>query len=111
MASSKAYLGFVLEQLSELDDITSKAMMGEYIIYYRGRVVGGIYDDRFLVKPTKSARAMMPDADLEFPYEGAKEMPLVDNVENREFLRELIEAMYDELPAPKQKRRQNDERN
>ena len=111
MASSKAYLDFVLEQLSELDDITSKAMMGEYIIYYRGRVVGGIYDDRFLVKPTKSARAMMPDADLELPYEGAKEMLLVDNVENREFLRELIEAMYDELPAPKQKRRQSDERN
>ena len=111
MASSKAYLGFALEQLSELDDITSKAMMGEYIIYYRGRVVGGIYDDRFLVKPTKSARAMMPDADLELPYEGAKEMLLVDNVENREFLRELIEAMYDELPAPKQKRRQSDERN
>ena len=111
MASSKAYLDFVLEQLSELDDITSKAMMGEYIIYYRGKVVGGIYDDRFLVKPTKSARAMMPDADLELPYEGAKEMLLVDNVENREFLRELIEAMYDELPAPKQKRRQSDERN
>ena len=105
MASSKAYLDFVLEQLSELDDITSKAMMGEYIIYYRGRVVGGIYDDRFLVKPTKSARAMMPDTDLELPYEGAKEMLLVDNVENREFLRELIEAMYDELPAPKQKKK------
>ena len=105
MASSKAYLGFVLEQLSELDDITSKAMMGEYIIFYRGRVVGGIYDDRFLVKPTKSARAMMPDADLELPYEGAKEMLLVDNVENREFLRELIEAMYAELPAPKQKKK------
>ena len=98
-------MGFVLEQLSELDDVTSKAMMGEYIIYYRGRVVGGIYDDRFLVKPTKSARAMMPDADLELLYEGAKEMLIVDNVENREFLRELIEAMYDELPAPKQKKK------
>ena len=98
-------MGFVLEQLSELDDVTSKAMMGEYIIYYRGRVVGGIYDDRFLVKPTKSAVAMMPNADLELPYEGAKEMLLVDNVENREFLRELIEAMYDELPAPKQKKK------
>ena len=98
-------MGFVLEQLSELDDVTSKAMMGEYIIYYRDRVVGGIYDDRFLVKPTKSARAMMPDTDLELPYEGAKEMLLVDNVENREFLRELIEAMYDELPAPKQKKK------
>lgn len=104
MASSKSYLDFVLEQLSGLDGITSRAMMGEYIIYYRGRVVGGIYDDRFLVKPTKSAKAMMPDADMELPYEGAKEMLLVGNVENREFLRELIEAMYDELPAPKNKK-------
>ena len=76
-------------------------MMGEYIIYYRGRVVGGIYDDRFLVKPTKSAVEMMPDADRELPYEGAKEMLLVDDVENREFLKELLEAMYSELPAPK----------
>ena len=104
MASSKSYLDFVLEQLSELDDVTSRAMMGEYIIYYRGRIVGGIYDDRFLVKPTKSAKAMMPNADMERPYEGAKEMLLVDNVENREFLRELIEPMYDELPVPKKKK-------
>jgi TfoX/Sxy family transcriptional regulator of competence genes len=80
-------------------------MMGEYIIYYRGKVVGGIYDDRFLVKPVKAAKAMMPDADLELPYEGAKEMLLVDDVENREFLRELLEAMYDELPAPKKKKK------
>ena len=79
-------------------------MMGEYIIYYRGRIIGGIYDDRFLVKPTKSAMAMMPDADMELPYEGAKEMLLVDNVENKEFLRELLEAMYDELPPPKKKK-------
>jgi TfoX/Sxy family transcriptional regulator of competence genes len=80
-------------------------MMGEYIIYYRGKVVGGIYDDRFLVNPTKSAIAMMPDADMETPYEGAKEMLLVDDVENREFLRELLEAMCPELPAPKKKKR------
>jgi len=104
MASSKAYLAFVLEQLSELDEISYKTMMGEYIIYYRGRVVGGIYDDRFLVKPVKSAIAMMPNADRELPYEGAKEMLLVENVENRDFLRELLEAMYDELPLPKKKK-------
>lgn len=79
-------------------------MMGEYIIYYRGKIVGGIYDDRFLVKLTKSAAAMMPDADRELPYEGAKKMLLVDNVENKEFLRELLEAMYEELPAPKKKK-------
>ncbi len=106
MASSKEYLAFILDQLSELDGISYRAMMGEYIIYYRGKVVGGIYDDRFLVKPVKSAVAMMPNADREIPYEGAKEMLLVDNVENKDFLRELLEAMYDELPAPKQKKKQ-----
>ena len=104
MASSKDYLDFILEQLSELDDITYRAMMGEYIIYYRGKGVGGIYDDRFLVKPVKSAVTMMPEASLELPYEGAKEMLLVDNVENKEFLRNLLEAMYEELPAPKKKK-------
>ena len=105
MASNKDYLEYILDQLSDLDEISYRPMMGEYIIYYRGKVVGGIYDDRFLVKPVKSAVAMMPDAEKEFPYEGAKEMLLVDDVENREFLRELLEAMYDELPAPKKKKK------
>ena len=104
MASSREYLEFILEQLSGLENITWRAMMGEYIIYYRDRIVGGIYDDRFLVKPTKSALAMMPDADRELPYEGAKEMLLVDNVDSREFLTALLTAMYDELPAPKKKK-------
>ena len=104
MASSKEYLDFVLEQLSKLDEITYKAMMGEYIIYYRGKIVGGIYDDRFLVKPTESAKALMPEADMELPYEGAKEMLLVDDIENKEFLKKLLEAMYDELPEPKKKK-------
>ena len=101
MASTKAYLDFILDQLSGLDEITYRAMMGEYIIYYRGRIVGGVYDDRFLVKPTKSAVAMMPDAERELPYEGAKEMLLVDNVDDREFLQKLLDAMYEELPASK----------
>ena len=93
MASSKEYLDFVLEQLSGLEDITYKAMMGEFILYYHGKIVGGIYDDRFLVKNVNSARKLMPDAELELPYEGAKEMLLVDNVENREFLEELLERI------------------
>ncbi len=105
MASSKEYLNFVLEQLSELEDVTYRAMMGEYIIYYGGKIVGGIYDDRFLVKPTKSAVAKMHDASMELPYEGAKEMILVDDLENKDFLCELFEAMYDELPAPKKKKK------
>ena len=105
MASGKEYLDFILEQLSELDDISYRTMMGEYIIYYRGKIVGGIYDNRFLVKPTNTALAMMPSAEKELPYEGAKEMLLVDNVEDREFLTELLEAMYDELPVPKKKKK------
>ena len=105
MASSREYLDFILEQLSGLEKVTYRAMMGEYLIYYRGKLIGGIYDDRFLVKPVKSALAMMPDADREIPYEGAKEMLLVDNVDNREFLEELAEALYAELPAPKEKKR------
>ena len=105
MASNKEYLDFILEQLSELEGITFKPMMGEYILYMHGKIIGGIYDDRFLVKPTKSAMAMMPDAEWELPYEGAKEMLLVDNVDNRGFLKELLTAMFDELPAPKQKRK------
>ena len=103
MASSEGYLEFILDQLSELEQISWRAMMGEYILYYRGRIFGGVYDDRFLVKPTASARAMMPEADSERPYEGAKEMLLVDNVENKAFLRALLDAMYEELPAPKNK--------
>ena len=104
MASSKEYLEFILDQLSGLDGVTYRAMMGEYIIYYRGKAVGGIYDDRFLVKPVKAAVTMMPDADRELPYEGAKEMLLVDDVEIREFLGRLLEAMFDERPAPKKKK-------
>ena len=103
MASSKEYLEYVLDQLSELDEITYKAMMGEFIIYYRGKIVGGIYDDRFLVKNIKAASDMMPEVALELPYEGAKKMLLVDEVDDREFLRNLLEAMYDELPAPKKR--------
>ena len=104
MASDKEYLDFVLEQLSELDGITYRAMMGEYIIYYRDKVAGGIFDNRFLVKPTPSAETMMPEAERELPYEGGREMLLVDNLESRDFLRELLEAVYEELPAPKKKK-------
>ena len=104
MASSKSYLEFILEQLSLLDDVSYRAMMSEYIIYYHGKVIGGIDEDRFLVKVTKASRELMPEAELELPYEGAKEMLMVDDVENKEFLRDLFDAMYPELPAPKKKK-------
>ncbi len=105
MASSKEYLDFILEQLSGLEEITYRAMMGEYILYYKGKIIGGIYDDRLLVKPVKAAVDLMPDATFELPYEGAKEMLLVDDVDNRDFLAELFNAMYEELPLPKKKDR------
>ncbi|WP_303799795.1 TfoX/Sxy family protein [Ruminococcus flavefaciens] len=104
MASTKEYLEYVLEQLSELNDISYRAMMGEYIIYYQSRVIGGIYDDRFLVKNTKNARALMPDVSMELPYEGAKEMLLVEDIENKAFLRDLFEVMVCELPMPRKKK-------
>ncbi len=105
MASSKAYLQLILEQLSGLEEITYRAMMGEFIIYYRGKIVGGIYDDRFLIKPVKAAIAYMPAASYEVPYEGAKEMLLVDEVDDKDFLTGLLHAMYEELPAPKPKKK------
>ena len=104
MASSKEYLTFILEQLSDLEGISYRAMMGEYIIYYREKIVGGIYDDRLLVKPVKSAISLMPDANYELPYEGAKEMLLVNDVDNKDFLTRLFNAMYNDLPAPKKKK-------
>lgn len=105
MASTKDYLNYILEQLSELDEITCHAMMGEYILYYKGKVFGGIYDNRFLVKITTSAKALMPNAPLELPYESAKEMLLVEDIEDKEFLAELLNSMVDELPLPKKRRK------
>lgn len=103
MASSKEYLDFILEQLSEMEDISCRKMMGEYILYYKGKVFGGIYDDRFLIKPVKTAVAMIPNPIYETPYDGAKDMILVENVDDRIFLSDLINAMYDDLPAKKKK--------
>lgn len=105
MASSKEYLNFILEQLSGLEEITYRAMMGEYIIYFRGKIAAYICDDRILVKPVQAARSLMPEAPYELPYEGAKEMLLVENVDDREFLQELFDAMYDQLPASSAKRK------
>lgn len=104
MSSTKDYLDFILEQLSDLDGISYRPMMGEYIIYFRGKIAGGIFDNRFLIKPVPSAVDYMPDAEYEIPYDGAKEMLLVDDVDNREFLSGLFNAIYDELPAPKKKK-------
>jgi TfoX/Sxy family transcriptional regulator of competence genes len=103
MSSSKAYLDFILNQLSPLDEITYRPMMGEYILYYRGKIVGGIYDNRLLIKPVKSAKAYMPEATFELPYEGAKEMLLADNVDDSAYLCGLMEAIYSDLPEKRKK--------
>lgn len=105
MATTKEYMLYVLEQLSEAADVRCRAMMGEYVLYYRDKVIGGIYDNRFLVKPVPAAVSKMPDAAWELPYEGAKDMLLVDRLEDKAFLKDLLEAMYEELPLPGKKRK------
>ena len=105
MASTKEYLNYVLEQLSELEDITYRMMMGEYLLYFKGKLFGGIYDNRFLVKSVKSAVSIMPEPIYEIPYDGAKPMLLVTETEDMEFLKKLLEAMYNELLEPKKKQR------
>lgn len=104
MPTNKDYVEYIMEQLSPLEEATSRAMMGEYVLYYKGRIVGGIYDNRLLVKPVAAAQAYMPDAKYEIPYDGAKEMLLVENVDSREYLCSLLKAMYPELPEPKPKK-------
>lgn len=103
MPSSKEYLNFISEQLSDLEEITYKSMMGEFLIYYKGRLVGGIYDNRLLMKPVKSAITFMGSPQYALPYEGAKQMLLVENVDDRDYLKELFEKIFDELPSPKNK--------
>ena len=105
MSSSREYLDYVLEQLSGAPEISYRAMMGEYIIYCKGKVIGGIYDDRFLVKPTAGAKRLMPEAPYELPYEGAKEMLLMEDIDNRELMSELVQTAADELPEPKKRKK------
>ena len=109
MASSKVYLHFILEQLSDLNAVSYRSMMGEFILYYRGKIVGGIYDNRLLVKPVKAAISCLPDAPYEFPYDGAKPMLRVTKTDDAALLQKLLCAMYDELPAPKPKKKSNKE--
>ncbi len=105
MSSDREYLDYISEQLSDAPEISYRAMMGEYIIYCKGKVIGGIYDNRFLVKPTAGAKRLMPDSPSELPYEGAKEMLLVEDIDNREFMSELVQTIADELPEPKKRKK------
>jgi TfoX/Sxy family transcriptional regulator of competence genes len=103
MSTSKEYLEFVLEQLSDLENINYRAMMGEYILYYNGKIIGGVYDDRLLVKPVNSAISYLESINYEVPYEGSKEMLLVDNVDDKKYLAGLFNSIFDELPIKKKK--------
>ena len=105
MASSKEYLAFILEQLSELEEMSYRPMMGEYILYYRGKIIGGIYDNRLLLKPVKVVMDQLGQTRLERPYEGTKEMILIEDLEDKSFLAGLIRDMYEVLPAPKVKKK------
>ena len=104
MSSTNQYLEFVLDLLGELDNVAHRKMMGEYVLYYRGKVFGGIYDDRFLLKVTPASERLLPDAPRATPYEGAKEMLLVE-VEDRDTLHDVVDAMWQELPAPKKRKK------
>ena len=105
MPSGRGYLQFILDQLSDLEEVDCRPMMGEFILYYRGKIVGGVYDDRLLVRPTKSALARMPDAPRALPYPGARETLLVEDVDDRAFLADLFRAMHDELPPPRPRKK------
>lgn len=105
MATSKDFLDYILDNLSEVEGITSRQMMGEYIIYMNGRIAAYVCDNRLLIKPVASAVRLMPDAKYEPPYDGAKEMLLCEDTDNREFLKNLFETIYDELPQPKKKKK------
>ena len=104
MSSTEQYLEFVLDLLSELDDVAHRKMMGEYVLYYRGKVIGGIYDDRFLLKVTPASERLLPEAPRAIPYEGGKEMLLVE-IEDRDALCDVVSAMWEELPAPKKRKK------
>ncbi len=103
MSTSKEFIEFILEQFSDLEDVSARMMMGEWIIYYRGKITAYVCDNRFLVKPVESARKLLPNAKFEPPYKGAKEMILIEDLDDREFLTDLFKAMYDELPERKKK--------
>ena len=105
MATGKQYINYLSEQLANLDGIVFRPMMGEYLLYFNGRLAGGVYDERLLIKPVQSARAYMPDAEEAIPYEGAKPMILVDNTDDKEFLCGLFNAIYNDLPEPKIKKK------
>ena len=105
MSTTKDYLNFILDQLSDLDEVTARPMMGEYLLYYRGKLFGEVCDNRLLLKPVPAAAELLPGAAYEPPYPGAKDMLLMEDVENRELLARVVEAMVPQLPPPKKRKK------
>ena len=103
MASDKRFLDYVLDRLSGIGDISYRPMMGEYLLYDRGRLFGGVYDNRLLLKQTVSVAALLPDAPLAAPYPGAKEMLQVEDLDDRALLEALVRAVAADLPPAKKR--------
>ena len=104
MATSREFVEFILDQCAGLP-VRVRGMMGEYLFYYRDKLAASQCDNRMLVKDLPAARALMPAAVLEPPYPGAKDMLVVERLDDRAFLAELLEAIYPELPMPKQRKK------
>lgn len=104
VATSKEYLSYILDQLSSVDGITHRGMMGEYTLYINGRLAAYLCDDRLLIMPLPAAQRLLPNAPREAPYPGAKDMLLVEETDDADFLVRLFEDIYPELPAPKAKK-------
>ena len=102
MASSAEYLDYVLDLLADVPEVTTRKMMGEYLLYSSGKLFGGVYDDRFLVKDTEASRAVLSASEI--PYDGASEMMLVD-IEDRDAVADLVIRMLPERPEPKRRRK------
>lgn len=104
MATTKEFHDYVVDSLQRIGNISTKRMMGEYCIYYRDKLIGDICDNTLFLKSTESVLRLMPDAERAYPYEGSKTlMSVVEDVENTELMKVVLNAMYEELPEPKKR--------
>lgn len=110
MATTGEFHDYILEHLQKVGLVTTRKMMGEYCVYYQGKMIGDICDNCLLLKPTASVLRLLPNAERAYPYEGSKTlMVVVEDVENTTLMRELLEAMSKELPQPKAKKKKKED--
>lgn len=106
MATSKEFHDYTVKTLQKIGDVTTRKMMGEYLVYYQGKLVGDICDNCLFLKPTESVLRLLPDAERGYPYEGSKTlMVMVENVEDEKLMTAVLNGMYQELPEPKKKKK------